>query len=82
VLPKRSLIRIVRLPEGIQVDLTGKQAGRGAYLHDQRGCWERGLKGSLASALRVELTASDRERLMAFMATLPEDDAGSGASSG
>ncbi len=82
MLPKRSLIRIVRLPEGIQVDLTGKQAGRGAYLHDHRGCWERGLKGSLASALRIELTASDRERLMAFMATLPEEDTGSVQSSG
>ncbi len=73
VLPKRSLIRIVRQPEGVLVDLTGKARGRGAYLHNQRSCWEKGLKGALANALKTEITAADRERLAAFMATLPED---------
>jgi hypothetical protein len=74
VLPKRSLIRIVRGPEGIQVDPTGKSAGRGAYLHDRRSCWDRGLKGALASALKADLTAEDRERLFLFMASLPEEE--------
>jgi uncharacterized protein len=74
VLPKRSLIRIVRGPEGIQVDPTGKLAGRGAYLHDRRSCWERGLKGALANALKADLTAEDRERLFSFMASLPEEE--------
>ena len=74
VLPKRSLIRIVRGPEGIQVDPTGKLAGRGAYLHDRRACWERGLKGALASALKADLTAEDRERLLSFVASLPEEE--------
>ncbi|HEY5572284.1 MAG TPA: YlxR family protein [Anaerolineales bacterium] len=73
VLPKRSLIRIVRTSEGIKIDHTGKMAGRGAYLHDRRSCWERGLKGALAHALRTTLTGEDRERLTEFMATLPED---------
>lgn len=73
VLPKRALIRIVRNPQGIQVDPTGKMVGRGAYLHDRRTCWERGLKGALAQALRTELTSDDRERLSAFMASLPEE---------
>lgn len=82
MLPKRSLIRIVRMPEGVQVDLTGKQVGRGAYLHDRRSCWEAGLKGSLANALRIELTASDRERLLAFMAKLPDEASEPGLSSG
>ena len=72
VLPKRSLIRLVRRPEGVQIDSTGKMAGRGAYLHDQLSCWEVGLKGALSHSLKVELTASDRERLSAFMATLPK----------
>ncbi len=32
-LPKKELIRVVRTPEGeVQIDLTGKQNGRGAYL--------------------------------------------------
>ncbi len=70
---KRQLVRIVRGAAGVQVDLTGKLAGRGAYMHDRRSCWQAGLQGSLARALKVQLTAEDRERLMAFMNTLPEE---------
>jgi predicted RNA-binding protein YlxR (DUF448 family) len=73
VMPKRQLIRIVRSPDGVQVDPTGKLAGRGAYLHDRRSCWERGLKGALAHALKVELAPDERERLQAFMEALPEE---------
>ncbi len=73
VLPKRSLIRIVRTAEGVRVDSTGKAAGRGAYLHDRRSCWERGLKGALAKALKTELTHAEREHLEAMANTLPED---------
>jgi len=73
VLPKRSLIRIVRLSEGIQVDTTGKMAGRGAYLHDRRSCWERALKGALAHALRTELTAEDQKVLFEYMENLPPE---------
>jgi predicted RNA-binding protein YlxR (DUF448 family) len=36
------------------VDPTGKLAGRGAYLHDRRECWVRGLRGALAHALKAE----------------------------
>jgi predicted RNA-binding protein YlxR (DUF448 family) len=72
-MPKRQLIRIVRSPEGVQVDLTGKLAGRGAYLHDRRSCWERGLKGALAHALKAELATEERERLQNFMETLPDE---------
>ncbi|WP_299025041.1 YlxR family protein [uncultured Thermanaerothrix sp.] len=74
VLPKRSLIRLVRTPEGVKVDPTGKMRGRGAYLHNQRSCWERALKGALAQALRTELSANEREYLLAFMTTLPEEE--------
>jgi predicted RNA-binding protein YlxR (DUF448 family) len=71
VLAKRSLIRVVRGPQGVQVDPTGKLAGRGAYLHDQRSCWEKGLHGALAHALKVELSAEEQQSLAAFAATLP-----------
>jgi predicted RNA-binding protein YlxR (DUF448 family) len=71
--PKRELIRIVRTPEAVVVDPSGKMAGRGAYLHDRRACWKKGLKGPLANALKTTLTAEDRENLLAFMDTLPED---------
>lgn len=76
VLAKRQLVRIVRLPDGVKVDPTGKLAGRGAYLHMLRSCWERGLKGALANALKVTLTAEDRQALEAFAASLPQEPAG------
>jgi predicted RNA-binding protein YlxR (DUF448 family) len=72
-LPKRTLIRIVRRPEAVVIDPSGKLAGRGAYLHDRRSCWERGIKGALAQALKTELTNQDRETLLAFIATLTDE---------
>ncbi len=72
VLPKRSLIRIVRSPQGIVIDPTGKLAGRGAYLHLLRSCWDRGLKGALSSALKVELSPEEREQLSNFASSLPD----------
>jgi predicted RNA-binding protein YlxR (DUF448 family) len=75
ILPKRSLVRLVRSAQGVMVDPTGKLAGRGAYLHDRRSCWERGLKGALAHALKTDLTEEERTRLLAFAATLPAESA-------
>ena len=77
VLPKRALLRLVRQPEGVQIDPTGKMAGRGAYLHNVRNCWEKGLKGPLAHALKVNLTPNDLDRLYLFMQTLPQIEAAS-----
>lgn len=67
------MVRIVRTPQGIQIDPGGKLAGRGAYLHEQRSCWERGLNGALEHALKAELTDQDRERLEKYMLALPAD---------
>ena len=46
-------------------------AGRGAYLHDRRECWDRALKGALGHALKTTLTVDDRARMDEFMKTLP-----------
>jgi predicted RNA-binding protein YlxR (DUF448 family) len=59
----------------VQIDPTGKLAGRGAYLHDRRECWERGLKGALSHALKTALTQADRARLEEFMSALPAETA-------
>jgi predicted RNA-binding protein YlxR (DUF448 family) len=69
---KRELIRVVRTPEGaVEVDLTGKKAGRGAYICPQASCWEAALKkGRLDSALRLTLKPDDRLRLSEFATTL------------
>jgi predicted RNA-binding protein YlxR (DUF448 family) len=74
VFSKRLLVRLVSKPEGVQVDLTGKLVGRGAYLHNHRSCWEKGLKGPLAHALKTTLTADDTQTLRQFMETLSEED--------
>lgn len=73
VLPKRSLIRIVRTPQGVVVDATGKLAGRGAYLHNQRSCWAKAMHTALAQALRAELTQEEKDRLLAFAETLSDE---------
>jgi uncharacterized protein len=72
-LAKRNLIRLVRTEDGVVIDPTGKLSGRGAYLHDARSCWEAGLKGSLAHALKTDLTDEERIKFMEFAASLKED---------
>jgi predicted RNA-binding protein YlxR (DUF448 family) len=64
--PKRELVRLVRTGRGdVEVDITAKKAGRGAYLCRDRACWEKALKGTgLEKALRCNLTRENRERLM------------------
>src|SRR5512134_3709131 len=79
VLPKRTMIRIVRTAEGVQIDPTGKLAGRGAYLHDRRECWEEGLKGALAHALKATISLDDRAKLDEFMSTLSLEAEAAGA---
>ena len=61
---KRQLVRVVRSADGVQVDPSGKLNGRGAYLCERAECWQRAIMSDvLAKALRVTLTAEDRERL-------------------
>ena len=45
MMPKRSMIRVVKSPEGeISLDLTGKKAGRGAYICRSCQCFEKARK--------------------------------------
>ncbi|MCS7071921.1 MAG: YlxR family protein [Anaerolinea sp.] len=68
---KRTLVRLVRTESGIQIDPSGKMNGRGAYLCEQPGCWERAMTTDvLARALRTTLTDEDRERLRRHAANL------------
>lgn len=61
---KRTLTRIVRTDQGLQVDLAGKMNGRGAYLCERETCWDTAVKTDLlAKALRMPLSEEDRERL-------------------
>lgn len=73
-LAKRALIRVVRSPEGVRIDVNGKMPGRGAYLHDRVSCWEHGLKGPLVNALKTSLSIEEREALQKFILTLPAEN--------
>ena len=65
---KRSLVRIVRTPDGVVIDTTGRMPGRGAYLHDSKECWEKALKrGVLARSLKTEISQENMEILQAYM---------------
>jgi hypothetical protein len=75
VLAKRQLVRLVRDAAGaVRVDPSGKTAGRGAYLHERRACWEQALaSGALAHALKLELSAAAQAELRALGAHYSND---------
>jgi len=58
----------VRTANGtVEVDPSGKKAGRGAYLCQAQECWEDGLKrGRLEYTLRTALTRENREQLIRY----------------
>jgi hypothetical protein len=74
VLAKRSLMRIVRTAQGVQLDPSGKIDGRGAYVHNKRSCWERALKGALAHAMKTELREQDYQVLRDYLNDLPSEE--------
>ena len=71
---KRTLIRIVRTPEGeTLIDPTGKKSGRGAYVCRNPECLKRAIKQKqLDRQLQVTLTDGVNEALMAEMKRLAE----------
>ena len=77
VIAKRQLVRLVRTPAGqVTVDPTGKAAGRGAYLHTRRSCWQQALdRRTLDQALKMTLTDADRAALRARGETYSDNEA-------
>ena len=75
VKPKRELVRLVLTSDGrVEIDLTGKRAGRGAYLHRERECWlEAFERRAIERALKMDsaTSAMDRQQLETFVAGLP-----------
>ncbi len=63
--PKRELLRLVYTPHGVQIDPSGKAAGRGAYICNQPECRRRTLNAKvLSDALRVPLSTEQFAALM------------------
>lgn len=63
--PKQELLRIIRTPDGnVEVDLTGKKNGRGAYIKKDLDVLERAKKSKvLERHLEVEINNSVYEEI-------------------
>jgi uncharacterized protein len=72
---KREFVRVVRTADGrIEIDTTGKKAGRGAYLCSRSGCWEQALKRDrFSAALKTKLHPEDAALLRAYSEGLPAE---------
>ncbi len=69
---KRQLTRLVRTENGVVVDPTGKQNGRGAYVCDQPQCWEKIIKSQLLDkALKIEISADQKSAIASQQPALP-----------
>jgi uncharacterized protein len=68
-MPKKELVRVVRSPEGtVELDLTGKRSGRGAYICPREDCFKKAVKGkrlekNLQQPVSDELIAEISEAL-------------------
>ena len=68
---KRGLVRVVRGPEGVEADRSGRKPGRGAYLCGRSECWREALKKNrLDAALKTRLSQDEKLRLTEFVAGL------------
>ena len=69
---KRTLIRIVRTPEGnVELDPTGKKSGRGAYVCRRAECLRRSIRQKqLDRQLEITMTPEITEVLTAEMEKL------------
>ncbi len=69
---KKSLVRIVRTPQGtVELDLTGKKSGRGAYVCKDEGCFSKLKKGKfLTRALKIEVSEETYDKLIEELKTI------------
>ena len=65
---KEDLIRLVCTNNGtVEMDLSGKKPGRGAYLCARKNCWEEGFKRNhLEHALRTKIRAENHQALVNY----------------
>jgi uncharacterized protein len=73
---KRQLVRLVCTEgDGVEIDLTGRKNGRGAYLCPTAECWENALKsGKLEFALKTRLNTEDKDKLVEYAKGLNKKD--------
>lgn len=69
-------MRVVRTPEGaVELDATGKKAGRGAYVCRSVSCVQAALKAKrLERALKAPIPADTAEELLRLAAQAEEEE--------
>ncbi len=74
---KRGLVRVVRTPQGrVELDPTGRAAGRGAYLCQEIACLSAALSGNqIEHILKVKISPEDRAALKAAIGELLKEQA-------
>jgi len=74
---KRGLVRVVRTPQGrVELDPTGRAAGRGAYLCPQVSCLSATLSGNqIEHILKVKISPEDRADLNTALGELLKEQA-------
>jgi hypothetical protein len=65
MIAKKDMLRVIKTKEGeIKLDPTGKENGRGAYLHLDRGCFDKAVKSKgLERSFKMSIDPSIYERL-------------------
>lgn len=72
MIAKKEMFRIIKTKDNeIKLDKTGKENGRGAYLHTDRSCFEKavkskGLERSFKMAITVEIYEQLEKELVAI----------------
>jgi predicted RNA-binding protein YlxR (DUF448 family) len=74
---KRALVRVVRTPQGrVELDPTGRAAGRGAYLCPEVSCLSAALSGNqIEHILKIKIGPEDRGALKAAIGELLKEQA-------
>ncbi len=70
---KKSLIRLVRTPDGVLVDPGGKESGRGAYVHLDPDCWKNRLQTSLERSLKTKISLENIGQIEQKLSELQEE---------
>lgn len=72
---KRSLIRVVKTPEGeIKIDSSGKMSGRGAYVCRDVQCLQKAIKSKgLEKSLKVSISDDIKDQLTAILADITKN---------
>ena len=76
MMPKKEMVRVILTPEeNIELDLTGKKNGRGAYICRDRQCLETALKThGLERSLKTAIPAEIAQELVKELETGPAEE--------